>query len=267
MSVMESIKEHPFLIGGAAVLLILLMRSGSSGSSDGGAAFALQQQAQAGAIDVQLAGVNAQVAANHEQRVADMYTAGIGAAAQIKQTNTAGLIAAFTAALQSDDNQAAIAANKELGDKQISASLDANATNNLYQLLGLQTQVAGNVKLTQMLADSSYSQLKLQGDQQTQQTQQILDYNRLTLPSLLQHSENLQKLQGDTSVTLATIGGNTAQNIAASQASAAVQNASIAAQTSRANTESNNYAANQKTNTDTLSSIAKIGSTIASFFF
>lgn len=263
MSVMESIKEHPFLIGGAAVLLILLMRSGGSSSSgDGGAAFALQQQAQAGAIDVQLAGVNAAVAANHEQRVSEMYTSGVAAAASIKQTQTAGLIAAFSTLMAHEDNQAAIAANAQLGHEQIQAAQEVSATNNLYQLLGLQNTISGNVKMTQMLSDSSFQskQQDLMGQQQ------ILDYQRNTLPSLLQHAENLQKLAGDTSVTLATVGGDTAKNIAAVQGNTAQAIAQINGATSRANVEAQNYAQNQKANSDTMSSLAKIGTMIMAAF-
>lgn len=246
--VIDAIKKHPLILIGAALVIILIVsRSGSSTSSSGAGA-ALQAQATAGSTDVQLSSINAGLTATNNGYVKDMYVAGAGAAASKYATNTAAIISAFTTLVQHQDNQTAMADQLSLGSEQIQATSEANASNDMYNLLGLQTNLVAQQKLTDTLLASNSAE-----------TSKTLAFEQANLPSLLSHAENLAKINGGTSVQLAQVAGNT------SVANSTIQG-NTAQQVAATNAQAANTTANAKANSSNVSSLASLIGTFASFF-
>ena len=251
MSIVDTVKQHPYLVGGGVLLLVVLIAAGRSSptgqSADNAAAISasLASQDMASRANVAIAGINAGVAKSNNAVYGAMYGAGLNIAADIAKTDQMAQVAAFANFLQSGDTRDAIAANKttalagiqsglKLGGYQrdvamadINANLSASLNKDANALKMLEVTTTANVAMTDKLIAGDWAksllgagvardalasqerislgtvsaQERMYGAglaSKERETSQILNFQSVTLPTLLQHDRNLATMANET---------------------------------------------------------------------
>lgn len=265
MDIMAVVKEHPLPIGiGVLVLIIVIASSrssGSSASSNGDAqadATNLQSQNIAASQSVALGAQSTQQALASTSAGTDRQSIAASLFASLAQTqavsdmnssnNTVQLV---TAAFQNTQNQTQLADSLKLQE-------DTNTTNAglAYQSLADQLKAVqdSNATSTANIAATAAGNVS-QINASTAGTEGVAaqSYNFLgaNLATLLQHSENLAKIQGSTATQLATI-----------QTSPSL----IAAQNGTLTSQANANAANAQSGASWVSTAASVIGAVGEFF-
>lgn len=182
---MDNLLENkPVLIGAAVVIVLaaLLMSRSSGGSvNTAGVSASLQSQQIASATDVQLSQINQAASVARGAQAADMFKAGVTANASVATASSAASVAEFTAFMQHLDNQANIAAARDVQTQTISAGHDVAVKT-------LDTQ------MTQYFDSLSFADRHIK--------------------DILANDQALAKIKSSESQALATIGANNTQALA-----------------------------------------------------
>lgn len=247
MDVLAIVKEHPIpVVIGVMIVILIVSRSGSSvpASTGSNAALAVRSQELAVQSNSQIAGINSQTAIGLGAQATERYKAGesaavartniaaslvntsIGALSQQvlgDQANNLKVIQATFARAINNDNLSADAAYK---DKVINAGIrmhvdDLNAQTNLQNN-------DNNFKLAQIGAS---------GDIQKTLLGMNLEFAGKNLPTVLQHSENMARISGANTISLAQATGLTATELARINTRPAVIQADSAAANSQAQSD------------------------------
>lgn len=190
MSFLETAKEHPYLIGGAvlATVLLVMRGGGSSNPSSANIAASLQSQAIASDANVKLASIDAAATRARNETMGTIYSAAINASADLAKVDSLASVSAFTAFLGARENAATVSAQREVALASIAGN-QAIATNKTANDLKMLTAKLG--------ADS-----------------RVADLTFANMPALLQHSENLAKISGDTAVAITGMNTERATTVA-----------------------------------------------------
>lgn len=219
MSMIETLKEHPIMIGVAALAVFLLISRGGSGSTGGGngatIAATLQSQATASNAAIGISAINADVVKSNNAAYAQMYMGGISAITDLVKTAKTMDAATYANMLQSRDTQAAIGAQKAVALSGIDAGKTVSLKNTQTQMDMLTAQIAGNSSMADKLINADNYRFGVSAQLQNKQmdqsfatTNQILAFQQSSLPTLLQHEENLTRMSGDYNLAARQIDNN-----------------------------------------------------------
>jgi hypothetical protein len=210
----DTFKKHPYLIGGAALLVILIAaRSGGAPSSSSASASGFAAGLQAMSLQEQAGIASQQISAAQA-----VQTAQDSAAIHVadNQTLATALATLVGAKVTSDQNSQAF----QLQTQQTKAAQDVATA-----------QINGGLQLQQTsLADqlAAYGQsigLQTQAlNANTQLANKQLDITNSNLPQVLAFNEYLAGVNQGTTLGVAQIQGNTAQNVAQTNANVAYAN-------------------------------------------
>lgn len=205
MSIMETIKENPLIVGGVALVVILLvMRGGSSSGNAQGQAIAasLESQRIASGLNAQLSGYAADVVKSQTAARTQMYVTGIEAANNLQKMKSGDELAIYAAYMQGDHDRRAVEASRAVGLAQIDAGKVVALSGNQTQIELQNQQIVGAQRMTDALIAGDAAR---RGDQ-FRSDQQVLSYNNAGLATMLQHEQNLANLTLGAQVGLAGMG-------------------------------------------------------------
>jgi hypothetical protein len=205
MSIMETIKENPLIVGGVALVVILLvMRGGSSSGNAQGQAIAasLESQRIASGLNAQLSGYAADVVKTQTAARAEMYMTGLEASNNLAKMKSGDELAIYAAYMQGEENRRAVDASRAVGLAQIDAGKVVALSGNATQIELQNQQIVGAQRMTDALIAADAAR---RGDQY-RSDQQVLSYNNAGLATMLQHEQNLAHLTIGAQVGLAGMG-------------------------------------------------------------
>jgi hypothetical protein len=239
INIVEVVKAHPIPIGiGVVVILLIVFSRGSSPSSSGAsnAGAYLQSQQTASSANVALAGLNSQTqvalgaqsvdnnriameaAGQRSGVMAGIFSVMTQANAEVSATNGANTLKSFQTMMASKQNILMAENDYDIQKRTVSAGItmkaadlasqirmNENDNNTKLSAIGLATNGELNLlreegTIKSALADKNASLMSLMADKS-------FDFQAKTMPTVLQHAQNMQQIGGANAQALARITG------------------------------------------------------------
>ncbi|MHB8387520.1 MAG: hypothetical protein ACYDAO_09400 [Thermoplasmataceae archaeon] len=197
MEIVETIKEHPYVSGGAALLmLVVFMRGGPNSSSSGmdPIAASLQSQSIATQGDIAISQTNAALSAKQASTASANYIASLAANSANNNSNNTTAAKILASVFAHADTQTALDNQLQIQASTISAGHDIALQSLSAQLQALTTQSSTQLHLAELNKNSLFDLATLSSQR---------DQNMLNLTS--QRDQNIANTVGANSVAMALI--------------------------------------------------------------